>query len=270
MEESREPIRAVPVWAEVLLAIIMLGCAVVACWLRLSAVAGTHNASLTLFGMIWPTTQHPQAWRVGTVVIGAAALAWFVSRYDVPGRRFEHYAACVFWSIAFIAIVTVMVGSIYAKDLARKGIGTMQLEVDQDYVERDMTLQGNLGFYGGYLMVDGEPQMYICRQIDTFGPFSEQMLRDTPEQPFSEGYEEYARFEQDGLMQIQALSVQHYQDGYWLVVKRLVRTDDLHIELDTLDDLRRYIVQMQYSWHSGDEAELAQQYAELTETVKVY
>ena len=263
MEEIQKKARPTSIVAEVLLALVMISSAVVFCYLCLSRIAVKHEATLVLFGIIFPKASQMPVYLAIVIAIDLVTAMWFMGRYGTPGKRFDQFVLLVL-SMTFGFILTSMLaGETYANELARQGVGTMQTALDTEYQQQDMKLMGSLGFYGGNLNVDGDPQIYVCRQMDSFGPFTEQILADTATQPFSQGYEEYMRFEQDGLTQVRALSVQHYQDGYWLVVKRLVRAEDLYISLDTLDDLQKFIVQMQYSRHTGSEQDMAQAYVEL-------
>lgn len=262
MKQNSKNVREMPAWVVVAVIMMAFGCFIVLLYLHVDILAVKRDTEFSLFGLVPPKLKHRQAWQIGACVCPLLSLAWLIWRYDPPGKRIKRYVSLAFAMIVGTVVLVRMVGHTYEQTLAQQGVGTMQTALDTEYYQEEMKLMGNLGVYGGKMTLDGEPGIYLCRQMDTFGPFATQVLADTATQPFSKGYEEYSRFEQDGLVQFHALSVQHYQDGYWLVVKRFVNINDLLIEIDHLDDLRRYIVQMQYARHDGDEASVAREFEE--------
>lgn len=255
--------RKMPLWALGVAFAVACGCFIVLFYLYADTLATKHDTEFSLFGLVLPKLKHRQVWQIGAYVCPLLSLAWLIWRYDPPGKRIKRYVSLAFAMIVGIVVLVRMVGHTYEQALVQQGVGTMQTALDTEYYQEEMKLMGNLGVYGGKMTLDGESGIYLCRQMDAFGPFATQLLADTATQPFSKGYEEYSRFEQDGLVQFHAVSVQHYQDGYWLVVKRFVNINDLLIEIDYLDDLRRYIVQMQYACHTGDEAKVAREFEEI-------
>lgn len=258
-----EPKKDIPAWATALLAAVIFVGVVLICYLGLWRTALAHDTVFALFDLSWPRIKYGKTCLIATAVVILLVIAVFVFCFETPGKRLSK-AFSTAAGVALLILLTVMTCcKLYASHLACQGIGTMQTALDTEYRQEEMKLVGNLGVYGGQLKLDDEPQFYVCRQIDTFGPFPEQLLEDTATQPFSEGYEEYSRFEQDGLIQFHALSVYHYQDGYWLVVKRFVNIRDLCIELESLDDLQKYIIQMQYSRYSGDMGDVARKFEEV-------
>lgn len=259
----KEPNKDVPAWAiALLIAVVTLG-VLMLCYLGLWHTALEHDTVLALLDLPWPRVRHGKGCLIGVLVLLILAVVTFTFCFEQPKRRISKALLNTFGA-ALLTVLTVGACCIsYSAHLARQGIGTMQTALDTDYRQEDGKLVGNLGIYGGWLKPDDEAQIYVCRQIDSFGPFPEQILEDTAAQPFSEGYEQYSRFEQDGLVQLHAVSVYHYHDGYWLVVKRFVDIRDLRIELEALDDLQKYIVQMQYNRHTGDIGNLIRKFEEV-------
>lgn len=261
MAENNDEVRSIPAWAIIVLSVTLAVGAIIACYTGMYRAAAMRKAEFILFEFHLP--------KLGGVAIGFMLIAmsgvvfWFISYYG----RTKHWlgragGSLLIW-IAFLVVVNLGGWKIYDRGLSRRGVGTMQTALDTEYHQDEGRIMGNLGVYGGRIKIDGESQFYVCRQIDTFGPFDYQVLVDTETQAFSTGYEEYSRFSEDGMTKLTALSVYHYQDGYWLVVKKLVNVDDLGIKLERLDDLRRYIVQMQYNRHSGKPSEMLRQFEQI-------
>lgn len=255
--------RPTPLWATMVLGTTLLIVMVLLCYVGLCWVAKSHGSAVVLLGLEWPQLKHLQLSCVILFGVMWVVIAWFVLCYEKSGRRLQRILSTMFCTTLIALCAVVVSCKLYANELAWRGIGTMQMALDTEYYQEEMKLMGNLGVYGGQITLDGEAQTYVCRQIDTFGPFAEQLLSDTETQPFSAGYEEYSRFEQDGLMQVHGVSVRYYDDGYWLVVKRFVDVRDLYIELNSLNDLQKYIIQMQYSRHTGSEQDVAREFEEV-------
>lgn len=260
MKEPNNEARPTPKWATGVLLFTTVVAIMFICYLGMYYAATMHDAKVTLFELPWPNIKHTALCFAATVIIFLVVAVWFVVRYEQPGRRRQKATttALLFGALAlFVAIVS---SKIYTAQLARQGIGTMQVALDTEYRQEEMRILGSLGVYGGYIQVDGEAQIYVCRQMDTFGPFEYSPLVDTETQQFSAGYEAYSRFDEQDMTKLKAVSVMHCQDGYWLIVKDFVNISDLYIELETLNDLQKYIVQMQYNRHTGEQGDLLLQF----------
>lgn len=183
------------------------------------------------------------------VIVLCIGLVCFLQPY---GRRLNGFCLTALLLTAVEGVIVLSMAKAYDNVLTRDGVATMQSELDTDYYQQDLKLMGKLGFYGGLLKENDTPKgYYVCRQIDVFGPFAEQLVPDTPEQMYSEGYEGYYEQERNELLQVYGFSQYSYADEYWLVLKRFVSTEDLRIEFETVDDLRKYIVQAEFVYHSG-------------------
>ena len=263
MKEPKKVQRVSPLWADVLLAFVSFVACGMILHVYLSWIAERHGTVFELCGITLAVTFGSCVFTVAIVGLWILLLAVYAWRYASVKHWWAHFVRLLMGLLFCITLAVFATGGVYKSVLASAGIGTMQTALDTDYHQEDLQVMGELGVYGGRL-VSGDPEFYVCRQMDTFGPFERQVLEDTATQNFSTGYEQYTYLEQDNLLQLRALSVQHYDDGYWLVVKRFVAASDLGIKIESLSDLERYIVQMQYNCdHSGGEEKLLREYADL-------
>lgn len=196
------------------------------------------------------------------LVLCSAWMAWRSYRVKF-GRQFWRILFCMSLCIGIVVQIT---GKQYGVLLDSQGVATMQVALDPDFRQEDTHLVGNLGTYGGRFVVDGETKFYICRQMDTFGPFERPILNTVvaTDQPVAMNGEKFHRIEQNNLVQLCGVSMQKYQDGYWLVVKRFVAAEDLCVDITTTDDLAPYIAQMEYHCHrDGTEEQLLLEFEEI-------
>lgn len=165
--------------------------------------------------------------------------------------------------MAIIIIITMAADfAVVRSTINDAGVGTIQASLDVEEVHQsDFAVEGELGVYGGcFEMVESEDDpdgialacetgVYaICRKIDAYGPFSYPMLNDRDDMKFSEGAEVFASIpDESGLLR--SVTMREYHDGYWLIVKRFAYADDLRVEINHLEDLRKYIAQAEYTVH---------------------
>lgn len=244
---KQEKQRPLAWWVQVLLAVLAAVALLIMLDWRLVEIARRHDTALMLYGRILPMGDRWELMlKIGLAVVyaGIAVILFLLMRR---------------WGRVFCALVALFVlqlgiarigGQQYAEHLMRGGIGTMQSVMDLDYYQDEMQLMGNLGAYGGlYVTEDGRSEYYICRQIDVFGPFAQPILRSNSAQDFEHGYEQLLPYEANGCQHICALSMRQYNDGYWAVVKQLVRAEDVLAEVTRLDDLTKYVKQAEFTEH---------------------
>lgn len=251
-------------WEIAVLCVVLLLLFAVVFVLHMNKIAVERETVFMLFGTDM-TLGHKQVWLTIAVIGLVLCSVWMAVRSYKTGKFARQFWTILLFLSMCIGFAVRIIGSQYGQMLDHQGIATMQTALDCDLRQEDTHLVGNLGTYGGRFTVDGETEFYICRQMDTFGPFERPVLNTlmTPDQPVAASGEGFHRIERDGLTQLCGISMQKYQDGYWLVVKRFVAAEDLWVEITTTDDLAPYIAQMEYHYHSnGTEEQLLSQFEE--------
>lgn len=127
---------------------------------------------------------------------------------------------------------------------------TIQEALDESLSQENLSIVGELGFYGGLLEdpESGAKAYYVCRTIDNYGPFSFEALVSTESQPFLDGYEQFRRLSSEGTAG--SVTMRRYDDGYWVIVKRFSSVEKLEVEIKDMSDLEKYILQLEFTNHS--------------------
>ena len=215
------------------------------------------QSNLWLRACKWCST----TWYVG-LIVGIAFL------FDVIAFT-KAYQDCFLVSSIFVSfgemviaiiVAYVLVGAIVASVLKEQGIGTIQAGLDKTFQQEDLALVGELGTYGGLLedTETGAKDYYICRSVDNYGPFSFPALVSSDAQPFiDESFELFIyEAEEDSAY---SLTMRHYDDGYWISVKRFASAEKLGVEIESVADMEKYILQLEYANHyptNGSESSL--------------
>lgn len=259
---KREKQRPLAWWVQILLVLCaVLGLLVLLDW-RLVEIARQHETVLELHGRVLPMGDNWQlTLKIGLLVVYLSiAVLLFL-----PMRRVGRVLGVLLCLFSVQIGIARIGGQQYAEYLMRSGIGTMQSVLDTDYYQSEMQLMGNLGAYAGlFTDENGRSEYYFCRRIDVFGPFAEPILRSNSEQDFEHGHEQLLAYEENGHQYICALSMRQYNDGYWAVVKQMVRAEDLMVEVTTLDELTKFVEQAEFTEHRlgpvQDEATLRREF----------
>lgn len=196
------------------------------------------------------------SWGIVVIILIAlvfAVIATAVVFYDAHGATFP-IALLVFLIglIMVVAAIYALAAATTGHFLDKRGIGTIQANLDETFQQEDLALKGELGTYGGLLedTETGAKDYYICRSVDNYGPFSFQVLVSSEVQPFADGsFEQFVYSAEDD--SAYSLTMRHYDDGYWVSVKRFASAEKLGVEINSLADMEKYIIQLEFTNHSS-------------------
>lgn len=157
-------------------------------------------------------------------------------------------------TIICLPLTIIVAYVIYDVILVEQGVGTIRSMKEIELWQEDLTLRGELGIYGAYLETEDttgtkEEAYFICREVDVYGPFSYPVLSERVDVSFASGEELFAETVVDGQMMLKSLTLREYDDGYWAIVKQFVSAEDVRVEIEHIEDLRRYATQAEYHLH---------------------
>lgn len=224
---------------------------------RLADIPSLATSSLSIIGTI---ATH-LATRIAMIMAGLGILCFLACYYcaichcnadeDAPKKKaFGQVIVIVFFSLIVLLFVAMTAFKVTTTWLRNYDQTTIQDALDETLSQENLSIVGELGFYGGLLEdpESGARAYYVCRSIDNYGPFSFEALVSTDSQPFLDGYEQFQCLSNEGTAA--SVAMRRYDDGYWVVVKRFSSIEKLEVEINDMSDLKKYILQLEFTNHS--------------------